>query len=42
MKKPDEGESITREEYQVMVKDKMEEMKLERGGSDRIHTGGRN
>lgn len=42
MKKPDEGESITREAYQVMVKDKMEEMKLERGGSDRIHTGGRN
>ncbi|NNF35114.1 MAG: GLPGLI family protein [Saprospiraceae bacterium] len=35
MKKPDEGESITREEYQVMVREKMEEMRLERGGSDR-------
>jgi GLPGLI family protein len=35
MEKPEEGESISREEYQVMVREKMEEMRLERGGSDR-------
>ena len=42
MEKPSEGESITREDYRVMVRDKMEEMRMERGGSDRARTRGRN
>ena len=36
MEKPSEGDPITREDYQVMVREKMEEMRMERGGSDRV------